>query len=1399
MSTPIRTYLAAGACLAGLATLGLTHLAADKAESEAKPERVTTEKLGGSDRLLAFVSTDKPIYRPGETVYIRTVLLDASTHRPTAGGANPFVQIQGPKGESLANIQTQLQGSVAGTSWQVPEGQAGGEYTIRVAFPYEGYAAAERKFDVRNYRAPRLKSQITFVRDGYGPGDEVAANLEVARAEGGIPSGAKVEAVALVDGVEAARTTTTVDATGHAIARFQLPAEIARGEGTLAMTIEDGGVVETASKTIPILLQTVDLSFYPEGGQLVVGLPARVYLEARTPAQKPADLVGAIIDDQGREVAAVKTAHEGRGRFEFTPLAGRSYSLKVKEPASIVRTFPLPEIAMQGAVLSADQLRYARQEAIALHVAASTAGEYRVTISKREQELAGKDIKLAAGNPAPISIDLASAADGVLVATLWTKSGTPLAERLIFREPQPGVTVEFKLSRPRYIPGDTAELEVITKDADGKPTTATVGLTITDDSVLELVEKRDQAPRLPVMVFLEPEVKELADAHVYLDPQNEQAPLACDLLLGTQGWRRFAFVKTADFIRTHGDQASRVLAFRGAGDPVYDDEVTSRRGGVLLGAAKFKADGGANKNNEFDAPLDAAKPAAAAPPAKEPAADRQLDRLADDDRRDAKEEGQAEAGARAQGETANGGRRAPADQELLELQRKAVVGDLRERRLMAKEQAAGEFAYLVIREYAHQVRANRTPGERIDFAETLYWNAGVTTDAKTGSAKIQVGLSDAVTSFRVWAEGFSAAGDIFAATTTLESVEPYYVEPKIPLAVTVGDTIQLPVNMVNSTFSALDNVMVQIQAEGFAPQMRSLAELSPNERKRILLEMPISRAPGKVELLLRSSAGIYSDQVSRPLVIEPQGFPTQIAHGGMLDAAHPFRCTITIPPSRVAGSIITKVAVHPTPLASMTAALERLIQEPSGCFEQTSSTTYPLVMAQQYFKSHQGVDPALIAKSSELLDKGYARLTGFECSEKGYEWFGENPGHPALTAFGLLEFTDMAQVRAVDPQMLARTRTWLLSLRDGKGGFKHERRALHTWLADPEVANSYIVWALVEGGEQGLEAEVAWVKQAALESQNGYVWALAANVLAAAGDPAATELADRLVQRQDKNGAVKNGIQTVVGSSGDALEIETTSLAALAWLRDKSRFANAQKAIEYLAESCQGGRYGSTQSTVLALKAIVTYDKLMSKPKAAGSLQLVVDGKLYGDPLPFDDSTRGEIALPAFAEALLPGEHQIEVRMQAGAEMPYTLTVNYHSVTPASSAACTLALSTKLSSAAVTEGDPVAIDVTVKNRAEKVAVNPIVIVGVPGGLEVRHDQLKELVKSKLIAAYEVRNRDVVLYWRALDPQQEVRLPISLIAAIPGSYSGPASRTYLYYGDEHKQWVEGVHVKIAARP
>src|SRR3989442_15043970 len=155
-----------------------------------------------------------------------------------------------------------------------------------------------------------------------------------------------------------------------------------------------------------------------------------------------------------------------------------------------------------------------------------------------------------------------------------------------------------------------------------------------------------------------------------------------------------------------------------------------------------------------------------------------------------------------------------------------------------------------------------------------------------------------------------------------------------------------------------------------------------------------------------------------------------------------------------------------------------------------------MAVAQQFLPAHSGIDPAIIEKARGLLEGSYKKLTGFESRTKGDEWFGADPGHEALTAYGLMQFTDMAQVRSVDKEMLDRTRTWLLSRRDGKGGFSMNPKALDSFGGAPaDTTNAYIVWALIESGEKGLDKEIAFVKASAGSSQDSYIIALGANIL----------------------------------------------------------------------------------------------------------------------------------------------------------------------------------------------------------------------------------------------------------------------------------------------------------------
>ncbi|NLX13765.1 MAG: A-macroglobulin complement component [Phycisphaerales bacterium] len=1333
-------------CVALLALLGAKTLA----------KKATSRDLGGPERYLTHVSTDKPIYRLGELVYVRAVVLKADDHTPLPADQNLFmmIQIKGPKGDIVATGHVNTEYSVGGFAWQIPADTAGGQYTVQINYPAEGFAPAERKFDIRAYRVPRLRTQIVFLRDGYGPGDQVQASLHVERAEGGIPAGAKVSVTARVDGEEIDAGRTTVDEAGNCTASFKLPEQIERGEGTLVMVIEDGGVVETAAKTIPILLNTVDLQIYPESGDLVADLPTRVYLEARTPARKPADIAGIVVDAAGHTVIAFRTEHEGRGRFEFTPRKGGQYTLKITEPAGIDATYTLPEVNNSGAVIRPFEDQAPAGDALRLRIGGTNVGPLTVTLAKREREIGLVKIDPKPGQLSEVVFTPPSTADGVLIATVWDANGKPLAERLLYRQPMQQLHVKVHLEDKPYIPGQKVNLIIETSDGQGQPVAAVVGLTVTDDSVLEMIEKREQAPRLPVMVFLEPEVRELADAHVYLDPDDPKAPLALDLLLGTQGWRRFAFYDASKFLTEFGDQARRVLAMR---TPSYKLDRRMRALNMIGGAVQ-QEEGLIERDAVAEQMVFAMAEPAAMPDRDMPAAE-------------------------------------PAP---------LAPAPPRERPIPLQDRPADERVappdFVAVRVYAHQARPDRKPGERIDFTETLYWNAGVKTAETTGKAEVSFALSDSITTFRVFADGFNAHGALGQATSAIEAVEPFYIEPKLPLEVTAGDVIELPVALINGTDDELQAKVTIKTHERITITGFDTITLPPHGRGRGIVNLQIGDISGPIDLTITASAGAYSDSVIRKLEVKPAGFPIETAFGGMLTANSSIEHTIVIPADVVLASLTAGAVVYPTPLANLTEALERLIREPTGCFEQTSSTLYPIVMAIHYFETHAGISPALIERSKAMLDKGYARLISYECQNKGYEWFGADPGHEALTAYGLLQFNDMAAIYPVDAAMVQRTRNWLLARRDGQGGFTLDAKALDSFGRAPrETTYAYIVWALLESGAQGFDKEIAMVQQMASESQDSYLVALAANIALLANDSLkAKTLMDRLAAKQTKEGYVDGAVTSITRSGGDALRIETTALATLAWLKEPAYAATVERSMHWLAERCKAGRFGSTQSTILALRAIVEYDKVRGKPKTPGRVQILVDGHPVGESIAFDANTREALKLPDIGKHLTAGEHTIALKMIDGSDMPYAITVNYHAVTPSSSPECPLTLTVALTDSQIKEGSGIEANVTVTNRTGDGLPMPLAIVGIPGGLEPRHDQLKELVKAERIAAYEVRGRDVVLYWREMKPNQRIELPLSLVAAVPGTYTAPAGRTYLYYTDEHKHWLGGPEITIVPR-
>jgi hypothetical protein len=352
------------------------------------------------------------------------------------------------------------------------------------------------------------------------------------------------------------------------------------------------------------------------------------------------------------------------------------------------------------------------------------------------------------------------------------------------------------------------------------------------------------------------------------------------------------------------------------------------------------------------------------------------------------------------------------------------------------------------------------------------------------------------------------------------------------------------------------------------------------------------------------------DAFAQNLKVVPRGFPVRVSFSGD-KAESEYEIDMR---NVVKGSIKVKLTAFPSVVSDLLTGVEGMLNEPGGCFEQTSMSSYPNAMVMDYLKTSDTKDEKLLAYAGGMLDRGYKRLTTFETKEKGYEWFGQAPGHQGLTAYGLMQFNDLKKVYdGVDQKMIDRTAEWILSQKDGKGGFKRNTYALHNFgqISD-DVMNGYIVYALAEAGYGSqLKKEAEATYETAMKNKDPYQLAMSANALYKLNDRNADKVMEELLSKQNKDGGFDGTTHSITYSTGQSLKIETASLAILAMLKNPNRPTQAiNKAVEYLVKNRNGyGSFGNTQGTVLALKALTEYAKANKSTPEDGTVEFYVDGK----------------------------------------------------------------------------------------------------------------------------------------------------------------------------------------------
>jgi hypothetical protein len=258
----------------------------------------------------------------------------------------------------------------------------------------------------------------------------------------------------------------------------------------------------------------------------------------------------------------------------------------------------------------------------------------------------------------------------------------------------------------------------------------------------------------------------------------------------------------------------------------------------------------------------------------------------------------------------------------------------------------------------------------------------------------------------------------------------------------------------------------------------------------------------------------------------------------------------------------------------------------------------------------------------------------------------------------------------------------------------------------------------------------------------------------------------------------------------------------MAWLKEPRMRQNADKAAEWIGNHRQGsGGFGSTQATILALKALIEHAKANRATVSSGALYV----KRGDDEVGRTEFGAGEtktIVVGGLEAQIQPGENELTIGLTGDNQLPFVVDVSYRTHKLASDENCPVRLMTSLAEEKVSAGATVGATVELRNVSGEGQPMTVALVGLPAGLEARVDQLDELKDAGKYDYYEINARELIFYWRSLAPDVDqtnpIRFSLDLVAEIPGRYTAPASRAYLYYTAEQKHWVDPLKVEIARK-
>ncbi|XP_042651415.1 alpha-2-macroglobulin-like protein 1 [Tyto alba] len=711
------------------------------------------------------------------------------------------------------------------------------------------------------------------------------------------------------------------------------------------------------------------------------------------------------------------------------------------------------------------------------------------------------------------------------------------------------------------------------------------------------------------------------------------------------------------------------------------------------------------------------------------------------------------------------------------------------------------------------------------FPETWIWN--LYSVGSNGSRTVLVTAPATATEWKIKMFCLAGRGFGLAPSTSLRTIQPFFVDVTVPYSVIRGETFALKASVFNYLQQCIQIHVALAKSSDFQVEpcrtCRDKECLCAEESKtftwnvtavqlgtlnitvRIEVLDTTSRCGGRKPL---PATMRRRHMLVKHLLVQPEGVLVEKSYSFLLcprggNMAEEL-VSLRLPDNVVKQSARASISISGDLMGTALQNLDRLVQMPHGCGEQNMVLFVPIVYVLQYLEKTRQLTPEIKERATRFLRNGYQMQLLYRHRDGSYSVFGQQDGegNTWLTAFVVKSFSQARKYIYIDDKNIQDALRWLEQNQLPSGCFatkgSHFHSSLKGSMDDGISLGAYVAAALLELGQplkgKLVQTTLRCLQQVVHNVTNIYTEAVLAYAFALAGDYETTqELLYKLEEQAIKSeGQIhwspkpSSLASTDIWPGSQSVDIELTAYVLLAYLSKPRVHAGdmttAAGIVAWLTrqQNAYGG-FASTQDTVVALQALAKYAE---RTFSISGQALVRVKSQRGFRKAFQVNRQKRLLVQQAALTEVPGQFLVQVH---GSSCVFTQTVlRYHEPSPRAVVTFTLRVNTELTNCSQANAHVLTVRILASYVGSRVTSNMVIVeVSLLSGFILAPRSRILLEHRTIVKKIEVKADVIYIYLEKLSDESQTFI-LQLEQVIQMKNLKPASiKVYDYYQPEER--------------